>query len=300
VLQVQCRRWHGEIETGQGVITSSHARVGGDMICATGAEGQPMKLDCASIGAEGVITEISFASFGLPRGQCGKFSHNEECSAVGVSEYVQSACVGKSSCSFMATHTQLGVEKACSNFSRMYVQAKCSKPMAAGYSLKVTIPVGASASIFFPKLEFANPTIVEGGKTIWQNGAYQAGDAGISAMAASGSDVMATVGSGVYSFAVTGTQGDLVCGSTVEGANAYTISCAAGKTITNVRFAAFGTPAGVCGSYAPGWCNAGSALTVVKNACLFKNSCSIVPSPNTFGDPCFSTYKIFAAEVICT
>lgn len=66
---------------------------------------------------------------------------------------VGAACIGKGRCSFKATHTELGVDKPCADFSRLHVQAVCSSPKAAkGYNLKISIPAGATAYVSFPKL----------------------------------------------------------------------------------------------------------------------------------------------------
>lgn len=47
------------------MITVAYTTFGGSSICATAAELQPVVLDCASVGAEGVITDIKFASYGI-------------------------------------------------------------------------------------------------------------------------------------------------------------------------------------------------------------------------------------------
>jgi len=113
-------------QTGQGVVSSQFTRVAGGEVCATGAEGQMLTIDCS---ATGVIIDIKFASFGLPHGQCGHFGHNTTCSAGdGAKQFVTDKCVGLGVCSFMITESEMGVVRGCEEFSRMYVEAVCSKP----------------------------------------------------------------------------------------------------------------------------------------------------------------------------
>ena len=49
---------------GSGNISVSWQKQGGSVLCGSAPEGHIVSLDCASIGSEGVIEEISFASFG--------------------------------------------------------------------------------------------------------------------------------------------------------------------------------------------------------------------------------------------
>jgi hypothetical protein len=49
---------------GSGNVSVAWQKQGGDMICGSAAEGHAVALDCASVGSQGVIEEIVFASFG--------------------------------------------------------------------------------------------------------------------------------------------------------------------------------------------------------------------------------------------
>lgn len=75
------------------------------------------------------------------------------------------------------------------------------------YTLSVTIPVGATATIIVPTtMPAATVAITESGTTVWAANAYVPGDPGItSGMAgADGVSVVFTAGSGTYSFVVSG------------------------------------------------------------------------------------------------
>ncbi|KAI3410865.1 Beta-galactosidase [Psidium guajava] len=74
-----------------------------------------------------------------------------------------------------------------------------------------------------------------------------------------------------------------------------------GRPISAVKFASFGNPQGACGSFAKGSCEGSSdAVSVLQNACVGKQSCSIDVSENTFGSTtCGSITKRLAVEVTC-
>jgi hypothetical protein len=89
-----------------------------------------------------------------------------------------------------------------------------------------------------------------------------------------------------------------VCGSGAEDAS-VTLACPSGQSIDSVVFASYGTSTGTCGAFATGACNATTSVDVVKALCLGKQSCTILASNGSFGDPCNKTVKSFAVEVTC-
>lgn len=89
-----------------------------------------------------------------------------------------------------------------------------------------------------------------------------------------------------------------VC-DTADERDTASVTCPPGQTVTAVGFASFGTPAGTCGGFAAGTCNAATSRSVVEAACLNKASCQIPVSNNTFGDPCPFTSKSLAMQVTC-
>ncbi|KAJ0981533.1 hypothetical protein J5N97_009788 [Dioscorea zingiberensis] len=71
------------------------------------------------------IVSVGFASFGTPKGQCGKFSHGT-CNADGVLPIVQKACLGRVSCS--VTVSSLKFEDPCPGVTKsLVVEALCSE-----------------------------------------------------------------------------------------------------------------------------------------------------------------------------
>jgi hypothetical protein len=71
-------------------------------------------------------------------------------------------------------------------------------------------------------------------------------------------------------------------------------------TISAVQFASYGTPAGACGAWQAGACNAANSTAVVSAACLGQHACAVYPNTTTFGDPCFGTVKTLAVQLTCT
>ncbi|WP_146648832.1 glycosyl hydrolase [Labilithrix luteola] len=78
------------------------------------------------------------------------------------------------------------------------------------------------------------------------------------------------------------------------------IACPAGQTITKVVFASYGTPAGVCGGFSAGACNASTSTSVLSSKCVGKNACQIGSNNGVFGDPCPGTQKTLLAQVECS
>ncbi|KAJ4787145.1 Beta-galactosidase [Rhynchospora pubera] len=72
------------------------------------------------------------------------------------------------------------------------------------------------------------------------------------------------------------------------------------QLINEVKFASFGTPQGTCGSYSHGKCSSTNALSVVQQACVGMNSCSVPVSTKAFGDPCRGVTKSLAIEATCS
>jgi hypothetical protein len=82
----------------------------------------------------------------------------------------------------------------------------------------------------------------------------------------------------------------------------YLGGCPAGKTIDNISFASWGTPAGDCatGFTVDAKCNAADTMAVVSKMCLGKATCDVPVKLTTFGaDPCDDVTKWLAASVHC-
>ena len=91
----------------------------------------------------------------------------------------------------------------------------------------------------------------------------------------------------------------------IDKVNAGTrINCPSDSIISNIHFASYGNPEGVCGNYTVGSCNATQSVTIVINECLNKNKCYIIPSNDVFGlpavDACHDLVtKLLYVEVSC-
>ncbi|PSS07352.1 Beta-galactosidase [Actinidia chinensis var. chinensis] len=79
------------------------------------------------------------------------------------------------------------------------------------------------------------------------------------------------------------------------------LQCAPGQKISSIKFASFGTPEGVCGSFHEGSCHAHHSYDVFQKYCIGQQSCAVPVVPEAFGgDPCPDVMKKLSAEVICS
>ncbi|XP_027089797.1 beta-galactosidase 3 [Coffea arabica] len=79
------------------------------------------------------------------------------------------------------------------------------------------------------------------------------------------------------------------------------LECAAGQTISGIKFASFGTPSGTCGAYQLGTCHAKNSHAVIEKMCLGQENCRATVSDNFFGsDPCPNQLKRLSVEAICS
>ncbi|KAM7471820.1 hypothetical protein LguiA_010003 [Lonicera macranthoides] len=77
--------------------------------------------------------------------------------------------------------------------------------------------------------------------------------------------------------------------------------CAAGHKISSIKFASFGTPQGVCGSFREGSCHAHKSYDAFEKYCIGQESCSVMVAPELFGgDPCPNVMKKLSVEAICS
>jgi len=288
--------------TGKGNISVSWQKQGGDMICGSAPEGYVVSLDCSSIGSEGVIEEITFASYGTPRGTCGAYGYNTSCHATASKKSVEFQCLGKKSCSFLANADILG-DVECGevtplHLKKVHVQAKCSVAASTSFSLKTSIPVGSTATVTLPALDLSNVQVTINGITSWNNHKYVKGAEGVAEGFQSMTTLNFVVGSGEYHFMLTGSSAEYYCFNTTENFN-LTFSCPPNTVMTQFPFASFGTPYGECGNLILGDCNAGSTKFLLDKYCLMENSCTIPITAGFFQDPCYGTPKSFASQVTC-
>lgn len=76
-----------------------------------------------------------------------------------------------------------------------------------GYELKVTIPVGSTATVHLPLLKLEDPAIFESGNPLWLKNLPQGGVTGVSGIRREGQSVLCTAGSGTYVFTMRENQG---------------------------------------------------------------------------------------------
>ena len=67
-----------------------------------------------------------------------------------------------------------------------------------------SVPVGSAAEILIPKFNLRNVKVTEGGKTVWENGQYVAGAAGVAGAADKDGLIRIKAGSGRYAFVLEG------------------------------------------------------------------------------------------------
>ncbi len=80
-----------------------------------------------------------------------------------------------------------------------------------------------------------------------------------------------------------------ICNTVNEGSN-LTLTAPSG-TITSILFASYGTPTGSCGNFQVSACNAASSLSVLQNACVGNQTCTVAATNGVFTDPCVGTNK---------
>jgi len=308
----------GQVTTARGAVALSWTRQGG-VQCAKVSEHMMLALNCGADG--GVIESIAFASFGRPLGACGAYGLDSTCHANKSMNVLSLLCVGNSACSVLAETDVFG-DPCSGSVKWLVVQAVCSRH-SSSLNVQVSVPVGSSSTVFVPLSALTSPLITEGSSNhpVWQNGKYVSGLPGVrqawfddgrgttnmnvhSNLAA----IAILIGSGDYSFSLTGQEANHVC---QQGAEQQTLTfvCPVGTVITSVYFASFGTSPSSCFStgstastpaYTISTCHAGTSVAVVERACLQLSSCSILVQDQIFGDPCFGQVKHAIVDVLCS
>ena len=97
---------------------------------ATGSQVEPITLDCGALG--GTITDVGFASFGQPSGNCGSYAVSPTCHAPNSKQVVSDLCIGKRSC-VVPTAAGGPFGTPCSGSLWLAVQATCSSRVPITY-----------------------------------------------------------------------------------------------------------------------------------------------------------------------
>ncbi|KAL6185702.1 hypothetical protein ACLB2K_041829 [Fragaria x ananassa] len=78
------------------------------------------------------------------------------------------------------------------------------------------------------------------------------------------------------------------------------LHCQDGFIISSIEFSSYGSPQGHCQMFSQGNCHASNSFSIVSEACVGKNNCSIGVSNLVFGgDPCRGIVKTLAIEASC-
>lgn len=79
------------------------------------------------------------------------------------------------------------------------------------------------------------------------------------------------------------------------------LRCSPGQKISQIKFASYGQPQGVCGNFLEGSCHATRSYDAAKRNCIGKQSCFVTVAPEVFGgDPCPGNAKKFSIEALCS
>lgn len=150
-----------------------------------------VNISCA---APFVVSNITFASFGRPTGDCGgaPFEINPSCHANNSRAVVEAACIGKQACG-VAVDFHI-FDTNCGDKKFLAVNASCSggpppppaQPAFLG-SLIVDVPVNLPATVRFQSFNLSAPDLLiitegAGGASapaVWRGGAFVPGVAGI-------------------------------------------------------------------------------------------------------------------------
>jgi hypothetical protein len=73
-----------------------------------------------------------------------------------------------------------------------------------GVRVEAVVPVGSEADVVIPGFKLRHVRVTEGGRTLWENGAYVPGVPGVAAAAGKDGAVRVKVGSGRYAFVLEG------------------------------------------------------------------------------------------------
>ncbi|KAL4559406.1 hypothetical protein LXL04_031544 [Taraxacum kok-saghyz] len=79
------------------------------------------------------------------------------------------------------------------------------------------------------------------------------------------------------------------------------LQCGIGQSISEIKFASFGTPFGSCGSFQHGTCHAPNSLELIQKSCVGQESCEVMASNDYFAmDPCPNVLKRLLIEAVCS
>ena len=178
----------------------------GGTVCGSIYEEGKLTLSCEGGGS---FTDVAFASFGTPIGDCTSgFVTNITCDAASSISVVRETCIGQSTCVIWANTTVFGGDP-CLGFRKSLAVAlvgdKCTnaEPVSPIYSYDVELPQNAKGTVRIPTPNVPTSTlIIEGNTTIWSKGVFVPGVLGIFNATAGADSVTFSIGGGRYEFSV--------------------------------------------------------------------------------------------------
>ena len=169
--------------------------------CADADEKSAAHLTCGT----GTIAKVTYVDYGAATGSCDEgFKANTTCSSTSARAVVEKLCVGQHSCTIPATNTEFHGDPCFDTKKRLVVEVACNGGSAVPvFAYSVTVPVGSSAKVHLTAMgrDTDKVDVTIAGQAVWKQGKFQAAP-GISAGAAANGDVVLSVGSGSFAFAV--------------------------------------------------------------------------------------------------
>ncbi|EGD80794.1 hypothetical protein PTSG_11716 [Salpingoeca rosetta] len=290
--------------------------------CVVVDEHDAATLTCSG-GADNVIADIPFASYGTPTGNtCGDWTPSS-CHSDTSRVVVLNECAGKHSCTVHASNTNFGdpcyltfkrlaIEFTCVNKAQMGDVAVACAQADAGDTATLTCPAGLVVS----SIDFASY-----GRPTGTCGKFQADESCHAPTSESAlwdlcpgkQTCTVPTASSFAGFSCSGSQPlqlkaqytcrssvlpEASCVTVLEGYS-QTITCPANTVIAAIPFASYGTPTTTCGQQELGECHATQTASIVKALCLGQSSCTLASNNGVFSDPCLYTYKHLSVQYIC-
>eukprot|EP00753_Platysulcus_tardus_P016336 PLAT5620.1.p2 GENE.PLAT5620.1~~PLAT5620.1.p2 ORF type:complete len:944 (-),score=473.97 PLAT5620.1:101-2932(-) len=290
--------------------------------CAYAKEhsGVPATISCPD---DSVVTDVTFASYGTPSGECGELQ-NSGCHASSSIAKVKAACMGKNTCSVHANNGVFG-DPCGGTVKHLKYQVTCSAQAA--------VPEGTVCA--YSKEHSGKPAVLKcpTGKVVkdisFASYGTSSGDCGhFEASSCHSARTLekakaACVGKDSCSLMPTnaifgdpcrGTVKHLnlqavcadapskppgtICATAKEGTGSAIITCPANQVIAEIPFASYGTPTGICGDYQKSSCHSQRTASLLGRF-IGTRRAVLAASNGQHGDPCPGTVKRVTMQARC-
>nr|AIG56503.1 secreted protein [Achlya hypogyna] len=259
------------------------------------------------------IGSIPFVSYGTPTGSYPNFVVNPSCNAPSAASTVNGECLGNNNCTITASSGVFG--DPCPGTAKFLgVTAKCvpnnviGTQVTAGSNAVLQCPSGS----YISAIDFASFGTPQG--TFPDFSIKPACHAATSLSTVAGACVglnSCVVPATTSNFAdpCIGTDKTLaivgecisnnIIGAKATQGSMLQLSCPAGKAISTIDFASYGTATGNVGGYATSSCHDPNSAIIVQQACLGKPSCTVSTNNGAFADTCYGTLKYLTVQATC-